>query len=254
VPPRVPAALLAALLAAAATACGGAGAGRGANGSSLVVLAAASLTEAFDEIGRRFEAAHPGVRVRFGYDASSTLVRQVVAGAPAGVLATADELTMQQAVDGGGVDAPAVFARNRLALVVRHGNPEGIRSLADLARPGLVVVLCAEQVPCGRLGRHALERAGVRAQPRSLEPNVKGVVSKVLLGEADAGIAYVTDVMAAAGAVEGVPVPDHHNVVAIYPIAVARAAPDRAAADAFVAYVRSPAGQSVLERFGFQPA
>jgi molybdate transport system substrate-binding protein len=231
VPPRVPAALLAALLAAAAT----------------------SLTEAFDEIGRRFEAAHPGVRVRFGYDASSTLVRQVVAGAPAGVLATADELTMQQAVDGGGVDAPAVFARNRLALVVRHGNPEGIRSLADLARPGLVVVLCAE-VPCGRLGRHALERAGVRAQPRSLEPNVKGVVSKVLLGEADAGIAYVTDVMAAAGAVEGVPVPDHHNVVAIYPIAVARAAPDRAAADAFVAYVRSPAGQSVLERFGFQPA
>lgn len=221
---------------------------------SLTVLAASSLTEAFDEIGKRFEAAHPEVNVTFSYDASSALVQQVVSGAPADVLATADEVTMQQAVSGSAVDAPAVFARNRLAIVVRAGNPEGVRGLADLARSDLLVVLCAEQVPCGRFSNQVLERAGVRAQPRSFEANVKGVVAKVVLGEADAGIAYVTDARAAGRQVEAVPIPDAQNVVAAYPLAVVKDAPNRTAAAAFVDYVRSSEGQSVLETFGFQPA
>lgn len=221
---------------------------------NLTVLAAASLTEAFDEIGKRFEEAHPGVDVTFSYDASSALVQQVVSGAPADVLATADEVTMQQAVTGSAVDAPAVFARNRLAIVVRSGNPKGVGTLADLARSDLLVVLCAEQVPCGRFSNQVLERAAVRAQPRSFEANVKGVVSKVVLGEADAGIAYVTDARAAGRDVEAVPIPDAQNVVAAYPLAVVKDAPNRAAATAFVDYVRSADGQSVLRSFGFQPA
>lgn len=235
------------VLAALAAACGGSGPS-GSSGA-LTVLAAASLTEAFDEIGRRFESAHPDVDVAFSYDASSTLAQQVVSGAPADVLATADEVTMQQAAQA--VDQPAVFARNALAVVVAAGNPEGIRTVADLARPGLVVVLCAEQVPCGRFSGQVLERAGVRVRPRSLEPNVKGVVSKVVLGEADAGIAYATDARAAGRSVEAVPIPEAHNVVATYPIAVVRSAPNRAAATAFVEFVRSARGRSVLESFGF---
>lgn len=264
-PRRLPAVLLV-LATAALPACGGgaggdeAGGAGGANGGgtgldgSLTVLAAASLTEAFDEMGRRFEADHPGTDVTFSYDASSALAQQVLAGAPADVLATADDATMRQAVGGDAVEPPASFARNRLAIVVRPGNPEGIRTLADLARPGLVVVLCAEQVPCGRFGNQVLERAGVRAQARSFEANVKGVVSKVVLGEADAGIAYVTDVRAAGRHAEAVAIPDAANVVAGYPVAVVKAAPNRRAAVAFVDYVRSPAGQAVLESFGFLPA
>jgi len=241
-----------------ATACGGSDGPAqrpdGALSGSLTVLAASSLTEAFDEIGRRFEAANRDVDVTFGYDASSTLAQQVVNGAPADVLATADEVTMQEAAAGGAVDAPALFTRNRLAILVRAGNPENVGRLADLARPGLVVVLCAEQVPCGRFSFTVLERAGVRVRPMSLEPNVKGVVSKVMLGEADAGIAYATDALDAGQAVEAVVIPDAQNVVAAYPIAVVRSAPNRAAATALVDYVRSPAGQAVLESFGFQPA
>ncbi len=246
---RLPATLL--LLALVAAGCSDSGAS--GPGASLTVLAAASLTEAFDELGRRFEATHD-VDVTFSYDASSTLAQQVVAGAPADVLATADDVTMRRAADAGAVDAPAVFARNKLAIVVRAGNPEGVRTVADLARPGLVVVLCAEQVPCGRFGQQVMERAGVEVQPKSLEANVKGVVSKVVLGEADAGLAYVTDARAAGRDVEAVAIPDSQNVVAEYPIAVVRSAPNRAAATAFVEFVRSPGGRSVLESFGFTPA
>ena len=222
-------------------------------GGSLTVLAAASLTEAFDELGRRFQAAHD-VDVTFSYDASSTLAQQVLAGAPAEVLATADDVTMRRATDAGAVEAPAVIARNKLAIVVRAGNPEEVRTVADLARPGLVVVLCAGQVPCGRFAQQVLERAGVRVQPRSLEANVKGVVSKVVLGEADAGLAYVTDARAAGRDVEAVAIPDAQNVVAEYLVAVVRAARNRAAATAFVQFVRSSQGRSVLESFGFAAA
>ena len=226
----------------------------GALAGSVTVLAASSLTESFTEIGRRFEAAHPGVDVTFSFDASSTLVQQVKAGAPADALATADEASMQQAVDAGAVASPAVFARNRLAVVVARGNPRGIRSLADMARSGLIVVLCAPDVPCGRFGRQVLDRAGVRVAPRSLEPNVKGVVSKVVLGEADAGIVYATDVKAAGDKAEGVDIPPEQNGVASYPIATLRSPRNREVADAFTAFVRSEDGRSVLTAAGFDPA
>ena len=226
----------------------------GALAGSATVLAAASLTESFTEIGRRFEAAHPGVDVTFSFDASSTLVQQVKAGAPADVLATADDATMQQAVDAGAVASPAVFARNRLAIVVARSNPSGIRTVADMARPGLIVVLCAPDVPCGRLGRQVLDRAGARVTPRSLEPNVKGVVSKVVLGEADAGIVYATDVTAAGDKAAGVDIPREENVVASYPIATVHSPRNPAVADAFTAFVRSEEGRSVLTGAGFDPA
>ena len=250
--PGIAAALLVLPLTAA---CGGGGSGSGEPASgrsgSITVFAASSLTDAFNEIGRGFEAADGGARVTFNYGGSSTLVQQIGAGAPADVLATADETTMQQAVTAGTVDGPALFAHNRLAILVAKGNPKNIRTLADLARPGLVVVLCAAEVPCGRSGALALQKAGVEVKPRSLEPNVKGVQSKVTLGEADAGIVYVTDVKAAGAQAEGVGIPDPQNVVAAYPIATVRASGNRELAAAFVAYVRSEAGQQALARAGF---
>jgi molybdate transport system substrate-binding protein len=237
------------------TAAGAGTAGGSAAGptGSITVFAASSLTEAFNEVGKSFEAATPGTKVTFNYGASSTLVQQVGAGAPADVLATADETTMQQAVAANSVADPAVFAHNRLAILVAKGNPKNIRTLADLARPGLIVVLCAPEVPCGRFGGQALDKAGVSVTPRSLEPNVKGVQSKVTLGEADAGIVYVTDVKAAGTQAEGVTIPDAQNVVAAYPIATVRTSGNRALAAAFVAYVRTGAGREVLAKAGFDP-
>ena len=230
-----------------------AGGGDGLQGS-IAVLAAASLAESFTEIVRRFEAAHPGATVTLSFDASSALVRQVVAGAPADVVATADEATMGQVVDAGLARDPVVFARNRLALVVARGNPEGVASLADLARPGVVVVLCAPEVPCGRLGALALDRAGVRLHPRSLEPNVKAVVARVALGEADAGIVYATDVQAAVPKVSGVDIAPEHNVVASYPIATVASSTRPTLARAFAAFVRSAEGAAVLAASGFDAA
>ena len=217
----------------------------------ITVLAAASLTESFNQIGRRFEDSHPGVHVTFSFDASSTLVQQAAAGAPADVLATADTDTMQKAVDAGAVSAPTVFAHNRLALIVAKGNPKGIHGLADLSRPGLVVVLCAAEVPCGKFAAQSLAKAGANVTPKSLEPNVKGVVSKVTLGEADAGIVYSTDVKAAGDKAEGVAIPPEQNVVADYPIAILRSAANLPGAAAFVAFVRSGEGTAVLTGAGF---
>jgi len=160
---------------------------------------------------------------------------------------------MQKVINAGNASAPQVFASNRLQIVVGAGNPKGIHGLADLARPGLVVVLCAPRVPCGTYSAQALGKAGVKVMPASQEQDVKSVVTKVGLGEADAGIVYVTDVKAGGGSVQGVDIPDAENVVAHYPIAVLKGAANPAAADAFVAYVRSRAGLAVLQGFGFGP-
>jgi molybdate transport system substrate-binding protein len=221
---------------------------------TLLVLAASSLAESFTELGRRFEAEHPGLSVAFSFAASSSLARQVTEGAPGDVLATADEVSIRRAVDAGAVGSPTVFARNRLAIVTRPGNPEALTGLADLARSGLVVVLCAVEVPCGRLAAEALAGAGVRVQPASVEENVKAVLAKVALGEADAGIVYVTDVRAGGDRVTGVEIPDSLNRVADYPVAVTTSSARREAAAAWVDFVLGPAGRGVLARHGFQPA
>lgn len=241
-----------ALALAALGACGGSGAS--SSGTTTVrVLAASSLTEAFTELERAYEADHDGVDVVLTFGGSSALATQVAEGVPADVLATADAETMDRVVAAGDAATPVVVARNRPALVVEAGNPLGLRALGDLARPDVVTVLCAPEVPCGRIAARAFEQAGVTVAPRSLEENVKGVVAKVALGEADAGIAYVTDVRAAAGKVDGVSFPgaDAPTLTSAYPMAVLSEAAEKAAAKEWIAYVRSAPGQRVLADHGF---
>ncbi len=220
----------------------------------VTVFAAASLTEAFSTLEKRFEKAHPGAKVTLNFGASSELVDQIGQGAPADILATADTKTMKTAVDAGKVGKPQTFARNRLAILVAPGNPKHIKTLADLADPGVAFVLCAPEVPCGKFGARILARAKVAAEPKSFEENVKAVVNRVVLGEADAGLVYVSDVKAAGAKAEGVNIPDAQNTIATYPIAVAQGSSNGATARAFVAYVRSAAGQRVLAADGFLPA
>ena len=214
-------------------------------GGSITVLAAASMTDALTEVGDAFD----GGEVTFSFGGSSALVAQVAAGADADVLVTADQSNMDEVE---GVEEETVIARNRLAIVVESGNPLGIAGLDDLERDDVVLVMCAPEVPCGRFGALALEKAGVAAEPASLEENVKGVVSKVTLGEADAGIVYVTDVLAAGGDATGVDIDiaDDPELEAAYPMAVL---PDGDAdlARSFVDFVAGDEGQAILREHGF---
>lgn len=247
-------AALSLLLTVSATAAGPACGGRSAE-SVVHVSAAASLTEAFTELAKAYEAEHPGVRVETNFAASSALARQVNDGAPVDVLATADEATMKMVADAGNASDPRVFARNRLAILVGRDNPKAIRGLADLARPDVALLLCAPQVPCGRSASAALAKAGVDAEPESFEENVKAVVSKVTLGEADAGIVYATDVKAAGERAQGLNIAgaDDVSLVAAYPIAVTKQAVGSQAAEDWVGFVMSARGQETLARFGFLP-
>jgi molybdate transport system substrate-binding protein len=246
---------LAAVLAAAAlglAACGGGGSG-GSGGQSpaeIKVFAAASLTAAFTELGRRYTAAQ-GTKVTFNFAGSQALATQIGQGAPADVFASADLDNMAKVKDL--VATPQSFASNRLAIVVEQGNPRGIRTLDDLAGGDVKVVLAAREVPAGRYAKQVLDRAGVKVTPVSQEDNVKAVVAKVSLGEADAGIVYATDVAAGGARVEGVDIPREQNVVATYPIATVKAGKAQDAAQAFMDLVLSGQGQEVLHRYGFLP-
>lgn len=244
--------------------CGGAGPdpdgdgeGGGAAGAvsgQVTVFAAASLTEAFEELAAGFTAAHPDAEVRYNFAGSQALAGQIEQGAPADVFASADTRTMDRVAEAGLLDGePQVFAHNQLQIVVSAGNPHGVSGLEDLARPGLKVVLAAEEVPVGAYGREALGRAGVQVEPVSLENDVKAVVTKVALGEADAGIVYATDVTAEGDKVEGVPIPEEHNVAASYPVAVTADAANPRAARAFVDHLLSEGGQATLQEHGFLP-
>lgn len=218
----------------------------------ITVFAASSLTEVFGEIRAAYVAAYPGAKVDFSFGASSELVAQINQGAPADVVAAADGESMGR-LEPGTNGAPANFATNRLQIIVAPGNPKGVSALADLARPDLVFVSAAPAVPIGRYTQQVLAAAGVTTAPKSLEANVKGIVNKVVLGEADAGIVYVTDVLAVGSKALGVDIPGPVNVVATYPIAVPATSGHPDAAARFVAFVRSPAGQAILARFGFGP-
>jgi molybdate transport system substrate-binding protein len=246
---------LAAVLAATAlglAACGGGGSG-GSGGQSpaeIKVFAAASLTAAFTELGRRYTAAQ-GTKVTFNFAGSQALATQIGQGAPADVFASADLDNMAKVKDL--VGTPQSFASNRLAIVVEQGNPKGIRTLDDLAGGDVKVVLAAGEVPAGRYAKQVLDRAGVKVTPVSQEDNVKAVVAKVSLGEADAGIVYATDVAAGGASVEGVDIPREQNVVATYPIATVKAGKAQDAAQAFMDLVLSGQGQEVLHRYGFLP-
>jgi molybdate transport system substrate-binding protein len=226
--------------------------GSGVASGDLTVFAAASLTDAFEELGERFEQANPDVSVAFNFESSSTLATQITEGAPADVFASASQATMDTVDDAGLVAGERTdFAGNSLQIAVEPGNPKGIDGLEDLAQPDLTVVLAAEEVPAGEYARQALDEQGIDVEPASLETDVRAVLSRVALGEADAGIVYVSDVMAAGGDVEGVEIPADQNVPASYPIATLAEAPNPAAGKAFVAYVLSGEGQEVLNEFGF---
>lgn len=216
-------------------------------GGTVTVFAAASLTESFDAIATRFEAEHPGVDVVVNYGGSSALATQIVEGAPADVFAAASGTTME-AVGDLAVD-PAVFATNTLQIAVPVGNPGGVTGLADLARPDLAVALCAVEVPCGAAAKTALDDAGVAASVDTFEQDVKAVLTKVELGEVDAGLVYVTDVTAAGDHVEGITLPDAPATA--YPIAALRDSANPDAATAFVEYVQSGRAQGILAAAGF---
>jgi molybdate transport system substrate-binding protein len=218
----------------------------------VTVFAAASLTAAFTAIGDAFEAANPAASVRLNFASSSDLVTQIKEGAAADVFASADQANMQKLVDAAGnAGEPQVFATNSLQIIVQPGNPKGIKTLADLASPDILYVTCAPEVPIGKYAAQALATAGVTVTPVSLEENVKGIVTKVTLGEADAGIVYTTDVMAAGDKAEGIEIPTENNVVATYPIVAAKAAPNPAGAAAFNNFVLGDQGQKILAGYGF---
>ncbi len=221
---------------------------------NITVLAAASLTEAFTEMGKAFEAENPDTKVTFSFGASSTLATQANQGAPADLFASADEANMKKVTDAGNASDPTAFARNRLAILVGKGNPKGVKTVADFARDDIAFVLCAIEVPCGKFSQQALDRAGVTAKPRSYEENVKAVVTRITLGEADAGIVYVTDAKAAGQSAQSVDIPEEHNVIAVYPIGVLKQASRPDVAAAFKAFVLSAAGQQIMTRSGFLPA
>jgi molybdate transport system substrate-binding protein len=249
---------LAAVLAVAAlllAACGGddntSSGGSSASPAEIKVFAAASLTAAFTKIGEDFTAANNGTKVTLNFAGSQALATQIQQAAPADVFASADTTNMDKVKDL--VNTPQIFASNLLQIVVEKGNPKGVKGLEDLANPDLKVVLAAPDVPVGRYSQQALAKAGVTVKPVSQEQDVKAVVSKVSLGEADAGIVYTTDVTAGGDKVEGVDIPEDQNVVATYPIATVKASKAQDQAQAFMDYVLSDQGQQVLKSYGFLP-
>jgi molybdate transport system substrate-binding protein len=218
---------------------------------SITVLAAASLTGSFTRLGRDFEAAHPGTRVTFGFGPSSGLARSITAGAPADVFASASQKYMDAVTGAGLASGATAFAENVMEVAVPPANPAGITALADLARPGTTVALCQAQVPCGSVAAEVLARAGLTVTPVSQEVDVKAVLTKVQLGEVDAGVVYVTDVIAAGDKVRGVRIPADLNASTTYPIAALTKAPNPSLAKAFVDHVLSAEGQRVLAEAGF---
>jgi len=236
---------------------------------TLTVMAAASLTEAFEELAKQFEAQNPGVSVSFNFAGSQQLAQQLAEGAPADVFASANQKQMTAAVDSGRVEENSIesFAQNRLVVIYPQGNPAGLEVLEDLAGPGLKLVLAAKEVPVGQYSLDFLEKAGqvplfgpsfpqsVLKNVVSYEENVRSVLNKVALGEADAGIVYSSDVSGeAASKVGQLNIPDELNVIASYPIAVIKDSQHTTQAQAFVALVLSPTGQEILAKHGFLPA
>lgn len=252
---RVSLLIVAAALLAACGKSGGAAAASPSAASltgTIAVFAAASLTDAFKSLGASFQTAHPGVTVQFNFAGTPTLVTQIEQGAPADVFASADTTNMAKlTAEGFTTGTPQVFAHNQLEIVVAPGNPKGITGLADLARPGVIYVSEAPTVPAGKYSLQALAKAGVSVTPKSLEIDVKFVVSKIEFGEADAGIVYTTDVKAAGSRVQGVPIPDAYNVFATYPLAAIKGTKNVDVANAFIAFVLSRTGQSTLGTYGF---
>lgn len=240
--------------------CGGSSGGTSAPASqgaapqaqTLTVLAAASLTETFNALGKQFQTDHPGVTVKFNYAGSSDLAQQIVNGAPADVFAAASDATMKTVTDANLTAAkPVTFAKNVLQIATPPGNPKGIATFADLAKPGVKVVVCAPQVPCGAAAQKIEKATNTTLKPVSEEADVKSVLSKVQTGDADTGLVYVTDVNSAGNKVLGVNFPEASQASTNYPIAVLKNAPAADLADQFVTMVTGEPGQKALEQAGF---
>jgi molybdate transport system substrate-binding protein len=215
---------------------------------TINVFAAASLTESFTQIGKDFEAVHPGVKVTFNFAGSSALAQQINQGAPADVFASAAPKNMDQVTD---KNSPTTFVTNTLEIAVPPGNPGKITGLKDFADKSKKIALCAPQVPCGAASETVFKAAGITPQPDSLEQDVKAALTKVSLGEVDASLVYKTDVQAAKGKVEGIEFPEAGEAVNKYPIATLTKAPNADGAKAFVDYVLSDKGKAVLTAAGF---
>jgi molybdate transport system substrate-binding protein len=251
-----------ALLAAALLALAGCGDSRPVAASStspgrlsgtLTVFAASSLTGVFGALGHRLEAANPGLHLRFNFAGSSALATQITQGAPVDVFAAASPTTMATVTDAKlASGTPAVFTENVLEIVVPKGNPGHVTGLADFARPELKIAICAPAVPCGTAATKVFAAARITARPDSLEEDVKAALTKVSLNEVDAALVYTTDVLAAGSKVQGIPFPEAGKAINKYPICVLSAAPNKAAAQAFVDLVRSGAGQAALKAAGFR--
>lgn len=231
---------------------------------TLTIFAAASLTDAFTEIGAGFEAANPGITVTFNFAGSQALRTQIEEGAPVDVFASASGKEMDTLVTGGSVtkDVPQIFLTNKLVVILPANNPAALTKLEDLGRPGIKLVLAAEEVPVGKYARQALNlmngsygadfKEKVLANVVSNEDNVKQVVAKVQLGEADAGIVYISDSIAAPE-LKSIEIPSELNVIAKYPIAPLTQSKNADLAATFAKYVLSSEGQAVLQKWGFAP-
>ncbi len=244
----------AAVLVAGAVAAGLAGcaAPAGDAGKTLTVFAAASLKAPFTALAEEFEAAHPGTTVTLSFAGSSDLATQISQGAPADVFASADTKNMAKLGDAGLVEgSPRDFATNVLTIAVPPGNPASIASFADLAKPGVRTVICAAQVPCGAATKTVEQETGTTLTPVSEESSVTDVLGKVVSGEADAGLVYVTDVKAAGNKVQEIPFPESAQAVNTYPIAAVRTGRNKDLAAAFIEAVTGPDGQRLLRGAGF---
>jgi molybdate transport system substrate-binding protein len=240
--------------------CSSSGSGSSTSGASssaspegtITVFAAASLMGTFTQLGKQFEAAHPGDTVKFSFGPSSGLATQITNGAPADVFASAAPANMDAVVKAGDAASPQNFAKNTMEVAVPPKNPGKVTSVNDLASKSVKVALCQPQVPCGVVAAEVFKNASIKVTPKTLQPDVKSVLTQVELGSVDAGMIYVTDVMAAGTKVKGVTIPASDNASTLYPIATISNSKQKSIAQAFVAYVLSPAGQQVLTAAGFE--
>ncbi len=220
--------------------------------TTLRVFAAASLTESFTTLGKKFEKEHPDTKVVFEFGPSSGLAEQIGQGAPSDVFASASPTNMDTVVQAGDASDPKDFVTNSAEIAVPPTNPAGITQLSDLAKPGVKVVVCQPQVPCGKVAAEVFAKAGITVKPVSEEVDVKSTLAKVTLGEADAGMVYVTDVQAAGDKVKGIVIPADQNASTTYPIATLTKSKHEKQAKEFVDLVLSDDGAAVLEKAGFK--
>lgn len=271
---RSPIAPLALALTLLLTACGGAppaptaAAPPEAPSGQLTVFAAASLTDAFTDIGAAFMAANPGVRISFNFAGSQQLATQISEGAPADIFASANRTQMQVAIDSTRVvsGTQRTFARNQLVAITPRDNPANISQISDLARPGVKLILADASVPAGQYAQDVLTRASalpeygaayresVLANVVSFENNVRQVLTKIVIGEGDAGIVYRTDAALEADKLQQIAIPDALNTIAAYPIAPIADSASPEVAQAFIDFVLGPEGQRILGRYGFTAA